>query len=142
MRLTWARSETRPNRTRWAAAGLNDDIYALTDAESYQIRDIWLYRHKVVGDHCHVVSIDTKEQDTLASVVNETHEMLCPRPEPEFGKAGIRRAGQSGVVTWVVGFAIDELLTWISTHTLHAMVIIHTTLFASGGNIGPNGLAV
>lgn len=80
---------THPNcRIRCASRG-HDDIATLTNTESDDVGRIWLDGHKVVGDDCHVETIDGESLNGFSTVVDEPKSMLFAGVELEFGKAGV-----------------------------------------------------
>lgn len=75
-------------RIRWASRR-HDNIGTLTNTESDDVVSIWLDRHKVVGDNCHIETINGEPLNGFSTVVNEPKSMLFAGVELEFGKAGV-----------------------------------------------------
>ena len=83
---------THPDsRIGWAGSR-HDNISTLTNPESNHIRNVWLHRHKVVGNNRHIKAVNSKTLNTLSATVDKPQSMFLSGSELELGKAGIRRA--------------------------------------------------
>lgn len=50
---------------------LYNDIAALPDTKGYNVGGVRLDGHKVVGDDCHIVTVNGKALDTFGTAVDE-----------------------------------------------------------------------
>ena len=98
-------------RVSWACSR-NNDIGTLANTESDHIGSVWLDGHKIVGNDCHVETINGETLNTFGATVDKPESVLLARLELELRKTSVRCArlglvcDQSAVV---VHFAVNQI---------------------------------
>lgn len=62
---------THPVYGRGCSDGLHDDIAALTDTKRHDVGGVRLDGHKIVGNDCHVVAVDSEALNTFSAGVDK-----------------------------------------------------------------------
>ena len=91
MRSIACRTEIRahPNRRVGWAGSRHDNIATLTNTQSDHVSSIWLDRHKIVGNDCHIEPIDGETLNAFSTAVDKPESMLLAGLELEFRKTGV-----------------------------------------------------
>lgn len=98
-------------RVGWACSR-NNDIGTLANTESDHVGSVWLDRHKIVGNDCHVKAINSETLNAFGAAVDKPKSVFLARLELELRKTGIgcARLGlvcdQSAVV---VHFTVNQV---------------------------------
>lgn len=100
--------KSHPDSLVGVVTTLNDDLSTLADSQSDHVSLVRLNGDEVIGDDGHVVAIDTEEEDSFGTVVDQTEQVLLASLELESGKVAVGGASFLGLVAWVAGLAVDE----------------------------------